>query len=195
MGAAEKIAVQLPAAPPKGQRRFAVGASLLRAGVVASEEMLTALSHQGREAGRLTDVLRTRGLVVERDLLGVDARNHGIRVLDIERSHPDPRLIDAVGTQDCLRHGIVPWQKVGAVTVIATSRPADFHRIRPMLEARLGPVAVGIDDIELARERHRPFVAADVRTVAVLVGHRVEFLGPPRPRRPLPGSGFLSEKQ
>jgi cellulose synthase/poly-beta-1,6-N-acetylglucosamine synthase-like glycosyltransferase len=144
MGAAEKIAVQLPTAPVVAPRRFAVGASLLRAGVVQPEEMLTALSHQGREAGRLTDVLRTRGLVVERDLLGVDARNHGIRVLDIQTSHPDPRLIDAVGPQDCLRHGIVPWQKAGDVTIIATSRPAEFNRIRPMLEARLGPVAAGI---------------------------------------------------
>jgi hypothetical protein len=144
MGAAEQIADQISVPLPKGLRRFAVGASLLRAGVVPPEEMLTALSHQGREAGRLPDVLRTRGLVVERDLLGVDARNHGIRVLDLDRAHPDPRLIDAVGVQDCLRHGLVPWQKVGAVTVVATSRPEEFHRIRPMLEDRLGPVASGL---------------------------------------------------
>jgi glycosyltransferase XagB len=144
LAAAAHIADPLPAPPQKGPRRFAVGASLLRAGVVAPEEMLTALSHQGREAGRLPDVLRTRGLVVERDLLGVDARNYGIQVLDFHTALPDPRLIDAVGVQDCLRHGLVPWQKVGAVTVVATSRPEDFHRIRPMLEDRLGPVAVGI---------------------------------------------------
>ncbi len=144
MGAAEQIADQISVPLPKGLRRFAVGASLLRAGVVAPDEMLTALSHQGREAGRLPDVLRTRGLVVERDLLGVDARNHGIRVLDLETALPDPRLIDAVGVQDCLRHGLVPWQKVGAVTVVATSRPEEFHRLRPMLEERLGPVAAGI---------------------------------------------------
>lgn len=144
MGAAEQIADQISVPLPRGLRRFAVGASLLRAGVVAPDEMLTALSHQGREAGRLPDVLRTRGLVVERDLLGVDARNHGIRVLDLETALPDPRLIDAVGVQDCLRHGLVPWQKVGAVTVVATSRPEEFHRLRPMLEDRLGPVAAGI---------------------------------------------------
>ncbi|MFM7444711.1 MAG: glycosyltransferase [Tabrizicola sp.] len=143
MALAERI-VDLPPAPPSGRRRFAVGASLLRAGVVAPEEMLTALSHQGREAGRLPDVLRTRGLVVERDLLGVDARNYGIQVLDLANALPDPRLIDAVGVQDCLRHGLVPWQKVGAVTVVATSRPDEIQHIRPMLEDRLGPVAIGI---------------------------------------------------
>ncbi|MFN5999272.1 MAG: glycosyltransferase [Paracoccaceae bacterium] len=144
MGAAERIIDLQPVPTPRGPRRFAVGASLLRAGVVAPDEMLTALSHQGREAGRLPDVLRARGLVVERDLLGVDARNWGLRVVDLEAAHPDPRLIDAVGPQDCLRHALVPWQKVGDVTIVATSRPEEFHRLRPMLEARLGPVAAGI---------------------------------------------------
>ncbi len=144
MGAAERIIKQQRAPLARGQRRFAVGASLLRAGVVAPDEMLTALSHQGREAGRLPDVLRARGLVVERDLLGVDARNYGIRLVDLDTALPDPRLIDAVGVQDCLRHGLVPWQKAGDVTIVATSRPEEFHRLRPMLEARLGPVAAGI---------------------------------------------------
>ncbi|MDK2774767.1 MAG: glycosyltransferase [Tabrizicola sp.] len=144
MGAAERIIKQQRAPLARGKRRFAVGASLLRAGVVAPDEMLTALSHQGREAGRLPDVLRARGLVVERDLLGVDARNYGIRLVDLDTALPDPRLIDAVGVQDCLRHGLVPWQKAGDVTIVATSRPGEFHRLRPMLEARLGPVAAGI---------------------------------------------------
>lgn len=146
MGAAERISdVQVPPATARAPRRtFAVGASLLREGVVPPDEMLTALSHQGREAGRLPDVLRARGLVVERDLLGVDARNWGLRLVDLEQALPDPRLIDSVGVQDCLRHGLVPWQKVGDVTIVATSRPEEFRRLRPILEARLGPVAAGI---------------------------------------------------
>ncbi|NHB77702.1 glycosyltransferase [Rhodobacter calidifons] len=148
MGAAERITVLQPDAAPAAQRparrTFAVGASLLREGVVAPDEMVAALSHRGRQAGRLPDVLRARGLVVERDLLGVDARNHGIRVVDLDSALPDPRLIDAVGVQDCLRHGLVPWQRVGDVTIVATSRPEEFRRLRPMLEARLGPVAAGI---------------------------------------------------
>jgi hypothetical protein len=131
-------------APPAGPRKFAVGASLLRAGVVPADAMLTALAQRGREAGRLPDVLRARGLVVERDLLGVDARNWGIRLVDLDQTLPDPRLIDAVGVSDCLRHGLVPWRRVGDVTIVATSRPEDFRHIRPMLEDRLGPVAVGL---------------------------------------------------
>jgi glycosyltransferase XagB len=143
MGAAERISdTAVPS--DRGPRRFEVGASLLRAGVVAPDEMLTALSHQGREAARLPDLLRARGLIIERDLLGVDARNHGLRVIDLDTAVADPRLIDAVGPRDCLRYGLVPWQTVGDVTIIATSRPAEFQRVRPMLEARLGAVAAGI---------------------------------------------------
>jgi glycosyltransferase XagB len=127
--------------PPGGPRKFAVGASLLRAGVVPADAMLTALAQRGREAGRLPEVLRARGLVVERDLLGVDARNWGIRLIDLDQTLPDPRLIDAVGVTDCLRHGLVPVHVAGDVTLVATSRPAEFHLIRPMLETRLGPVA------------------------------------------------------
>ncbi len=146
MGAAERISdLELPRSGPRGLRRtYAIGASLLREGVVAPEEMLTALAGQGRESGRLPDVLRARGLVVERDLLGVDARNWGLRLVDLDTALPDPRLVDAVGVQDCLRHGLVPWRRVGDVTIVATSRPEDFRRLRPMLEARLGPVAAGI---------------------------------------------------
>jgi glycosyltransferase XagB len=144
MGAAENQSARLPDAASRGPRKYAVGASLLRAGVIPSEEMLTALSQRGRENGRLTEVLRARGLVVERDLLGVEARNFGIRLIDLDQTLPDPRLIDAVGVSDCLRYGLVPWRKVGDVTIVATSRPEDFRRLRPMLEARLGPVAAGI---------------------------------------------------
>jgi cellulose synthase/poly-beta-1,6-N-acetylglucosamine synthase-like glycosyltransferase len=106
--------------------------------------MVRALSHQGREAGRLPDVLRARGLVVERDLLDITARRWGIRVIDPATDLPDPRLIDAVGATDCLRYGLVPWRRVGDVTVVAFSRPEEFRRLRPMLEARLGPVSAAL---------------------------------------------------
>jgi cellulose synthase/poly-beta-1,6-N-acetylglucosamine synthase-like glycosyltransferase len=146
MAAAERQSERPPDDPPPhgGLRKYAVGASLLRAGVIPPDEMLTALSQRSRENGRLPDVLRARWLVVERDLLGVDARNWGIRLVDLDSRLPDPRLIDAVGVSDCLRHGLVPWQKAGDVTVVATSRPEEFRRLRPMLEARLGPVAAGL---------------------------------------------------
>ncbi|MFN7175223.1 MAG: hypothetical protein ACK4MT_11100, partial [Thermaurantiacus tibetensis] len=77
-----------------------IAAHLLRDGVVSSDDMLQALAHRGREAGRLPDVLRARGLVVEQDLLQAQAQSWGIRLVDLGKALPDPRLIDAVGPAD-----------------------------------------------------------------------------------------------
>ena len=42
------------------------------------DTVFVSLIRAGEASGRLPDVLRARGLVVERDLLGVDARNWGL---------------------------------------------------------------------------------------------------------------------
>jgi glycosyltransferase XagB len=125
-------------------RKFAVGAALVRSGVVAADQIILALANPGREAGPLPDRLRVRGLVDAEDLLQAEARNWGLRCLDIAGDLPDPRLIDALGFKECLRFGLVPWRRTGDVTLVALSRPAEFARIRPMLEAKLGPVAAAL---------------------------------------------------
>jgi cellulose synthase/poly-beta-1,6-N-acetylglucosamine synthase-like glycosyltransferase len=154
-GAKRQIVIDTRAAP--AQRRLAIGAALLRAGVVAADDMVSALAHRGREAGRLPDVLRARGLVDEADLLAAEARNWGLGVIDPAADPPDPRLLAAVGARDCLRFGLVPWRQVGGVTVVALSRAADFARLRPLLEARLGPVCAALatgPSIEAAVHSH-----------------------------------------
>ncbi|WP_180995971.1 glycosyltransferase family 2 protein [Tabrizicola aquatica] len=134
------LAQRLPDPTLHPPRRLAMGAALLRDGVVGSEDVVNALAHKGREAGRLPDMLRARGLVVERDLLAAEARNWRMGLVDPLADPPDPRLIDLMGAADCLRLGLVPWRRAGDVTVVATSRPAEFPRLRARLEARLGPI-------------------------------------------------------
>ena len=125
-----RITANLPS--PRTMRRARLsGRCCCGRGVVSADDMVSALSHQGREAGRLPDVLRARGLVLERDLLEVEARNWGIKVLDLATALPDPRLIDMLGATDCLRHGLVPWRRVGGMTVVALSRPEEFRPPSP----------------------------------------------------------------
>jgi cellulose synthase/poly-beta-1,6-N-acetylglucosamine synthase-like glycosyltransferase len=125
------------AGPP---RRLAMGAALFRDGRVAADALVNLLSHQGRDAGRLADVLRARGLVDDQDLLQTEARNWGVGIVDLAAEPPDPRLIGAMGGRDCLRYGLVPWRRVGGVTVVAMARPGELSRLRTLLEQRLGPV-------------------------------------------------------
>lgn len=136
---AKDAAGQIPA-----PRRGALAAQLVRSGAVSAEDMLGVLAHRGREAGRLAEALRARGLVNERDLLDIEAHNWGIHLVDLASALPDSRLVDAVGAGNCLRYGLVPWQRVGDATIVAVSRPEEFHRLRPMLEDRLGPVIAGL---------------------------------------------------
>ncbi|MFN6925628.1 MAG: glycosyltransferase [Tabrizicola sp.] len=128
-----------PASP-----RRPIAARLLRDGVVSADDILGALTCRGREGARLSDVLRARGLVAERDLLEAEAKSWGIGHLDPSQHLPDPRLIDAIGAAECLRYGLVPWRRVGDVTIIALSQPEEFRHLRPMLEARLGPVCAAL---------------------------------------------------
>ena len=68
-------------------RRLAMGAALFRDGIVAADALVNVLSHQGREAGHLPDMLRARGLVGERDILQTEARNWGCLLY----TSPSPR--------------------------------------------------------------------------------------------------------
>jgi glycosyltransferase XagB len=125
-------------------RRLAMGAALFRDGRVAADDLVNLLSHQGRDAGRLADVLRSRGFVDEDDLLQTEARNWRVGIVDLAAEPPDPRLIAALGARDCLRYGLVPWRRVGDVTVVAMTRPGDLARLRGLLELRLGPVCAAL---------------------------------------------------
>jgi cellulose synthase/poly-beta-1,6-N-acetylglucosamine synthase-like glycosyltransferase len=133
---------QHDSARPLGRRP--VAAALLRSGKVSSDDMVQALAHRGRETARLPDVLRARGLVDDADLLAAEAQSWGLRPVRIAETPADPRLIDALGAEFCLRHGLLPWRRVGGVTVVAISRPEAFAALRPLLEARLGPVCAGL---------------------------------------------------
>jgi glycosyltransferase XagB len=122
----------------------ALGIALLRDGMIGSDDLVRTLSRQGKETGCLPDMLRASGLVPEHQIIATAARNWGLDLIDLSLALPDPRLIDAVGATECLREGFVPWRRVGDATIVALSRPEDFSRLRPMLEARLGRVSPGV---------------------------------------------------
>jgi len=90
-----------------------VAAALLGSGKVSADEMLHALAHRGRETARLPEVLRARGLVDDNDLLVAEAQSWGLGLVNMADFAPDSRLVDAVGAETCLRHGLVPWRRVG----------------------------------------------------------------------------------
>ena len=155
---------------PAGRRQ--VAAALLRSGKVSSEDLLLALAQHGGDPAQLPQVLRGRGLVDEHDLLDAMAQVWGLRRIELADALPDPRLVDALGASTCLRLGLVPWRRVGDVTVVAIARPEDLATLRPMLEARLGPVCAGLAP---ARDITAAVHALRGTELARAVEHRVPF--------------------
>lgn len=131
------------AARPGAAATETLAVSLLREGLIRPEDVVHSLSARGR-SGRLLDLLLARGSVAETQLLEAAARHYGVAMVDPCAPLPDPWLIDRVGMQDCLRLGLVPWRRIGAATLVVTSRPEDFVRLRPRLESDLGPVLMAI---------------------------------------------------
>ena len=101
----------------------------------------------------LGDVLRARRLVGEEVLLAAYHRLTGWSVLTGPALAPDPRLVDAYGATRCQAEGILPLRRIGGFCLVATPTPRRLARLRPGIEAALGPVIpvlTGHADLEQA---------------------------------------------
>ncbi|MBT9247434.1 glycosyltransferase [Gemmobacter fulvus] len=117
---------------------------LLRAGLVAPHDMVQALTLHRQRRGRLADILLSRGMISETALYRAMAQHWGADLADVQACPPDPRLIDALGAATCLRESLLPWRRLGDVTVIATAHPEDFARNQPRLHATFGKIALAV---------------------------------------------------
>ncbi len=138
--------------------RKPLGQILLDMKAVAPENLLRALGLRDRQDIRLGDILLTRGWVREADLTAALCLQWQVRAVDLIAEPPDPRLLDRLGTEFCLTHGVLPWRRAGGAMVIATARPEDFDRVRAVLPRGFGPVIMALapeSDIRAALVRAR----------------------------------------
>ncbi len=113
---------------------------LLAEGVIGSVELVKALALRAFSRGDVIEVLRANGLAREPALTQALARYHGLSCAAPRDIPPDPRLIDRIGAEACLRDGVLPWRRAGNLTVVLVPDPATFRRHRPALEAAFGRV-------------------------------------------------------
>ncbi len=182
-------------APPNAAGEETLGIALLREGLIRPEDLVQSLSARARRSGRLIDLLLSHGAAEEADLLAAAARHFGVALVDPTAPLPDPWLIDRIGAQDCLRLGLVPWRRVGAAIVVATSRPEEFGRHRDRLEAALGPVLMAIapaGQIEAAVHARRGHRLARLAETRVPEAESCRVWGRPERLAPLVFLGLLA---
>ncbi|HEY0213393.1 MAG TPA: glycosyltransferase family 2 protein [Paenirhodobacter sp.] len=119
------------AIPPK--RRPPLGQILTEMRAIDPGDLLKAVAIRAREDVRFGDILLAHGWVREDDLMTALARQWSASCVDLRHDAPDPRLIDDIGAETCLKKAILPWRRIGDTVVIATARPEDFADLRPRL--------------------------------------------------------------
>jgi len=143
--AAADAALRLSGVPRRPMReRTPLGQILLEMGAVDPGNLLRAVAMRGRQDQPLGDILQAHGWVTEADLMAALAVQWAAEALDVIGQRPDPRLVDRLGAETCLRQAVLPWRRAGAATVIATARPDAFQALLPQLTATFGPCAMAL---------------------------------------------------
>ncbi len=139
-----------------------LGQILVDIGAISTHDLLRAIKMQSREEVYLGEILLAQNKITETVLYEAIARQFETKLAHFP-SPPDTRLIDRFGAHKCLRHNIIPWQRVGGVTIIATSHPDKFSDILPELTSIFGAVKMAIQPKQkieyfLTEYRHKQLI-------------------------------------
>ncbi|MGB7262667.1 MAG: glycosyl transferase, partial [Albidovulum sp.] len=124
--------------------RKPLGQILIDMKAVDPGNMLKALALRARQNVRIGDILVTRGWVSQADLMAALSVQWGAKTVDVLAQPPDARLLDRLGAEFCLRHGVLPWRQIGGAVVIASARPESFDAMRAALPPAFGPVLMAL---------------------------------------------------
>lgn len=144
IGTVLRLVSPSPSTPPPQP----LAARLLRDGLVSPDDIIQVLARRADGQSGLGEILRSRSLMPEEDLLRAASDEHGVPMVDLARRPPDRRLVDQFGAGTCLRESLLPWHRVGDATVVVTARPDAFERHRPTLQAVFGPVTMALAPVK-----------------------------------------------
>nr|WP_235971169.1 glycosyltransferase [Palleronia pontilimi] len=151
---------------PRGRK---LGAILVDAGQLTDERLDWAIRRQRRHLCKIGDILLRHGLVSEHVLYSALARQYDALFLQAADAIAAPDLIDRIGVDLCVTHGILPLRRAGGLCLVATCEPQAFEGLRTLLEPLLGPVAMVVmprSDLRAklqAMRRHRLVGQAECR--------------------------------
>ncbi|NSX54690.1 glycosyltransferase [Parasulfitobacter algicola] len=121
-----------------------LGQILIEIGAITNAELIQARAMQERQRSHIGEILLAHRKITEQQLFDALSIQYSAQIVDVQSVPPDPRLIDLLGTDECLKKNILPWKKLGNHTVIATSDPAKFSMYRDQLQDAFGPVLMAL---------------------------------------------------
>jgi type IV pilus assembly protein PilB len=107
------------------ERDLPLGELIVRAGLVASNDLYAALASARAAGRRLGEVLIEQGLVGERDLARLLAEQEGLEFVDLGKYDLDQNAVDLLSEQTARRHRAIPLRLDGSAAVVAMADPTD----------------------------------------------------------------------
>ncbi|MEE9426948.1 MAG: glycosyltransferase family 2 protein [Paracoccaceae bacterium] len=151
--------------------RLPIGQILVDIGELSPGNLVKAIAIHRREDVRFDEILLAHNMVSEGGICRGLAIQYGCDLVDLTDDAPDSRLLDKIDPAFCLRYGIIPWKRVGAMTLIATAYPGDFSKLDPLLNPKIGSTMMVIApesqiQLILTNMRHETLVKqAETRVV------------------------------
>lgn len=151
--------------------RRPLGEILLEQGAVSRSDLDLALDLSDQQAASLESILLARGFVSRAALRAAQEERWNARYIDFALHRPDPRLIQQVGVDFCIRHGAIPVVRYpGGGLVVATAHPERFAAVAAALQPSFGPLHMALTDAQSLEEE---ILKLDLRTHARKAEHQV----------------------
>lgn len=118
---------------------------LIADGVLDYQDAQKAIALTRRRNVRLETILASDFHIRDTEICAALAVAYTARIINpVTDDPPDPRLVALYGTDRVLQNNLLPWRRLGGVTVILCSSPDDFHRHADALIAYFGAVRMAL---------------------------------------------------
>jgi len=144
-------------AHPAPEPHLPLGRYLVRSGVISQAQLVQALQMQLRLDAPIGEILIAEGWAEPNDILRALALQNGVQWADLASDPPRAELCGLMPLDFWLRHGAIPWMRLGPMVIIATARPDRFDQLRAEMAQTgilLMPALSSRDQIDTALARH-----------------------------------------
>jgi hypothetical protein len=107
------------------QRDLPLGELIVRAGLVAPNDLFAALATARAAGRRLGEVLVEQGLVGERDLAQLVAEQEDLDFVDLAKVDLDQRAVDLLSERTARRYRAIPFRFDSGSVLVAVADPTD----------------------------------------------------------------------
>jgi type IV pilus assembly protein PilB len=122
------------------ERDLPLGELIVRAGLVASNDLYAALATARAAGRRLGEVLVEQELVGERDLARLVAEQEGLEFVDLGKHDLDAKAVDLISERTARRHRAIPFRFDGVSLVVAVADPTDSEGLDVLVSELPGGV-------------------------------------------------------